>query len=110
MSIDQCKASEGRGLVTVLLEGPPNAGKTALAAKIALNSGFPFVKLCSPQQMVGYSESAKCQIIKKIFDDAYKSVQSCVLVDDIERLLGKIFRLQLSYRRVAITWRLLSLK
>lgn len=87
LSIDQCKASEGRGLVTVLLEGPPNAGKTALAAKIALNSGFPFVKLCSPQQMVGYSESAKCQIIKKIFDDAYKSVQSCVLVDDIERLL-----------------------
>ncbi|OQR70810.1 vesicle-fusing ATPase 1 isoform 2 [Tropilaelaps mercedesae] len=87
LSIDQCKSTEGRGLVTVLLEGPPNAGKTALAARIALNSGFPFVKLCSPQQMVGYSEPSKCQIIKKIFDDAYKSVQSCVLVDDIERLL-----------------------
>ncbi|XP_018495179.1 vesicle-fusing ATPase 1 [Galendromus occidentalis] len=85
--IEQCKSNKGRGLVTVLLEGPPNAGKTALAAKIALNSGFPFVKLCSAAQMIGYSESAKCQCIKKIFDDAYKSTESCILVDNIERLL-----------------------
>ena len=73
----------------MLLEGPPNSGKTALAAKIALSSGFPFVKLCSPAQMIGYSESSKCQYIKKIFDDAYKSVESCILVDDIEGLLGE---------------------
>ena len=26
---------------------------------------------------------------KQIFDDAYKSQLSCVVVDDIERLLGK---------------------
>ena len=87
--INQCKSPEGRGLVPVLLEGPPNSGKTALAAKIALSSGFPFVKLCSPAQMIGYSESSKCQYIKKIFDDAYKSVESCILVDDIEGLLGE---------------------
>jgi len=37
--------------------------------------------------MVGYSEAAKCMQIKKIFDDAYRSTQSCVLVDNIERLL-----------------------
>ena len=40
------------GLVSILLEGAPNAGKTALAAQLAINSGFPFVKICSPEDMV----------------------------------------------------------
>ena len=38
--------------------------------------------------MIGFSEGAKCQAIKKVFDDAYKSELSCVMIDDIERLLG----------------------
>ncbi|MFX6953785.1 ATP-binding protein, partial [Acinetobacter baumannii] len=74
-------------MVSVLLEGPPHSGKTALAAKIAEESNFPFIKICSPDKMIGFSETAKCQAMKKIFDDAYKSQLSCVVVDDIERLL-----------------------
>ena len=35
-------------------------------------SGFPFVKICSPDDMVGFTESAKCLQIRKIFDDAYR--------------------------------------
>ncbi|KFM67260.1 Vesicle-fusing ATPase 1, partial [Stegodyphus mimosarum] len=85
--IQQARSPDTRGLVSVLLEGPPNSGKTALAAKLALKSDFPFVKLCSPEDMVGYTETAKCQMIKKVFDDAYKSHYSCILVDSIERLL-----------------------
>ncbi|XP_062330472.1 vesicle-fusing ATPase-like isoform X2 [Osmerus eperlanus] len=77
-------------LVSVLLEGPPNSGKTALAAKISEDSQFPFIKICSPDKMIGHSEIAKCQAIKKIFDDAYKSQLSCVVVDDIERLLDYV--------------------
>lgn len=69
--------------------GPPNSGKTALAAKIAKNSDFPFLKICTPENMVGFHEAAKCQAIKKIFDDAYKSPISCIILDDIERLLGE---------------------
>lgn len=55
------------GLVSVLLEGPPNSGKTALAAQLAKNSDFPFVKVCSPEEMVGYTETAKCLHIRKVF-------------------------------------------
>ena len=76
-----------RGIVSVLLEGPPDTGKTALAAQLALGSGFPFIKLCSPEEMVGYTETAKCMQIRKVFDDAYKSTLSCIVVDNIERLL-----------------------
>ncbi|KAI1887131.1 hypothetical protein AGOR_G00202970 [Albula goreensis] len=88
--VQQTKNSDRTPLVAVLLEGPPHSGKTALAAKIAEESQFPFIKICSPDKMIGHSEIAKCQAIKKIFDDAYKSQLSCVVVDDIERLLDYV--------------------
>ncbi|XP_061666701.1 vesicle-fusing ATPase-like isoform X1 [Syngnathoides biaculeatus] len=88
--VQQTKNSEHTPLVSVLLEGPPNSGKTALAAKIAEDSQFPFIKICSPDKMIGHSEIAKCQAVKKIFEDAYKSQLSCVVVDDIERLLDYV--------------------
>ncbi|XP_072229192.1 vesicle-fusing ATPase-like isoform X2 [Leuresthes tenuis] len=88
--VQQTKNSDRTPLVSVLLEGPPNSGKTALAAKIAEDSNFPFIKICSPDKMIGFSEIAKCQAIKKIFEDAYKSQLSCVVVDDIERLLDYV--------------------
>jgi vesicle-fusing ATPase len=37
--------------------------------------------------MVGFSETAKCLQVRKVFDDAYKSPLSCVIVDNLERLL-----------------------
>jgi vesicle-fusing ATPase len=46
--------------------GPPHSGKTALAAKIAEESNFPFIKICSPDKMIGFSETAKCQAMKKV--------------------------------------------
>ncbi|XP_062874582.1 vesicle-fusing ATPase isoform X1 [Trichomycterus rosablanca] len=88
--VQQTKNSDRTPLVAVLLEGPPHSGKTALAAKIAEDSEFPFIKICSPDKMIGHSEISKCQAIKKIFDDAYKSQLSCVVVDDIERLLDYV--------------------
>uniref|UniRef100_A0A3P8P015 Vesicle-fusing ATPase n=1 Tax=Astatotilapia calliptera TaxID=8154 RepID=A0A3P8P015_ASTCA len=84
--VQQTKNSDRTPLVAVLLEGPPHSGKTALAAKIAEDSQFPFIKICSPDKMIGHSEISKCQV----FDDAYKSQLSCVVVDDIERLLDYV--------------------
>ncbi|XP_001358901.4 vesicle-fusing ATPase 2 [Drosophila pseudoobscura] len=85
--VQQAKATESSGLVSVLIEGAPNSGKSALAANLAKMSDFPFVKVCSPEDMVGFTESAKCLHIRKIFDDAYRSTLSCIVVDNVERLL-----------------------
>eukprot|EP01068_Selenidium_serpulae_P005160 Selendium_serpulae@DN3889_c0_g1_i1.p1 len=45
------------------------------------------MKLVSPENFVGYTEQAKCQLIAKVFDDAYKSSKSLIVVDSIERLI-----------------------
>ncbi|CAG8616139.1 9277_t:CDS:10 [Funneliformis mosseae] len=85
--IDQVRKSSRTPLVSVLLHGPPGCGKTALAATMAMSSEFPFIKLISPESMVGYSESAKMNAINKVFNDSYKSPLSVIVVDNLERLL-----------------------
>lgn len=87
MLINQVKNSDQTPLLSVLLEGPSGTGKTAIAAKIALESGFSYVKVVSPENYVGYTESGKVNAIAKIFDDAYKSPLSLIVLDNIERLI-----------------------
>jgi vesicle-fusing ATPase len=48
--------SEKTPLLTCLLEGPMGSGKSALAASMALESDFPFIKVISAENMVGFSE------------------------------------------------------
>ncbi|OQE30834.1 hypothetical protein PENFLA_c002G08306 [Penicillium flavigenum] len=85
--VKQVGAAESTPLFSVLLHGPPSSGKTALAARIAIDSGFPFIKLISPEDMVGFSEPAKIAHISRIFDSAYKSTTSIVVIDNIERII-----------------------
>ncbi|KAH7676371.1 vesicle-fusing ATPase protein [Dioscorea alata] len=85
--VEQVKVSKGSPLVTCLLEGPSGSGKTAMAASIGLDSDFPYVKIISAETMIGLSEGSKCAQIVKVFEDAYRSQLSIVILDDIERLL-----------------------
>ncbi|KAG5648754.1 hypothetical protein DXG03_000101 [Asterophora parasitica] len=85
--VEQVRTSTRTPLVSVLLHGPPGVGKTALGATIAQASEFPFIKLISPDSMVGFSESQKVAAITKVFADSYKSPLSVVVVDNIERLI-----------------------
>lgn len=85
--VKQVGQAEATPLFSVLLHGPPGSGKTALAARIAIDSGFPFIKLISPEDMVGFSEPSKIQHISRVFDSAYKSNTSIVVIDNIERII-----------------------
>lgn len=88
--VAQVRNSDRTPLVSVLLEGPPGSGKTALAVRLAKGSKYPYIKLVSPELLVGYSETGKCNKITKIFEDAYRSPLSCIVVDDLERLLDYV--------------------
>jgi vesicle-fusing ATPase len=74
-------------VLSVALHGPPGSGKTALAARMAIDSEFPFIKLISPEDMVGFSEMQKVQQLDKTFRDAYKSPLSIIVIDNIELLV-----------------------
>ncbi|KAF3312512.1 transport between ER and Golgi ATPase protein [Orbilia oligospora] len=88
--VEQVRKSERTPLVSILLHGPPSSGKTALAAKIAIDSGYPFIKLLSPEAMVGMNEMGKVSYISKVFMDAYKSALSVVVLDNLERLIDYV--------------------
>ncbi|SLM37494.1 vesicle-fusing atpase [Lasallia pustulata] len=85
--VQQVQESESTPMASVLLHGPPGSGKTALAAKIALDSNYPFIKLCSPNDMVGFNEAMKIDHIRRIFENAYKSPLSVVVIDNIESIV-----------------------
>ena len=83
-SIPECK------ILSVLLCGPHGSGKPAIAAHIASNSGFPLIKLISADQYIGYTENGKINEMNKVFNDAYKSSLSVIILDEIERLVEYI--------------------
>ena len=76
-----------KNMISILLRGSPGCGKTSIATNLATSSGFPYVKLISPENFVGYSESAKIACILKVFENAYHSPSSLIVLDDIERLI-----------------------
>jgi vesicle-fusing ATPase len=88
--VQQVRTSDRTPLMTVLLRGPPGVGKTAIAAKIAVDSEFPFVRMISADEMIGYGESSKCQMIHKVFMDSYKSPLSLIIIDDLERIIDYV--------------------
>jgi len=87
---EQIKNSSSISLLSVLLEGESGCGKTALASYLALHSGFPYVKIISPESLVKYMESGKYTSIYNTFEDGYKSPYSIIILDNLEKLIEYI--------------------
>ena len=87
---EQIKNSTSISLLSVLLEGEPGCGKTALASYLALHSGFPYVRIISPESLVKFMESGKYTAIYNTFEDGYKSPYSIIILDNIEKLIEYI--------------------
>ena len=87
--VNMIRGDPNKFSTSVLFHGPKASGKTALAAHIAMQSGFPFVKMVTPADLVGYRDDfAKKDYVHKAFSDAYKSPASILILDDFERLIG----------------------
>lgn len=91
LCVSSARASvEKGGIVSLLLHGPSGSGKTSIAVEIAKRSDFPFVKMISPEAFVGMSEQGRVNEITTIFNNAYKSKLSLIIIDCIERLLDYV--------------------
>lgn len=54
---------------------------------MAMKSKIPFIKFVTAEDLIGMSEMFKVNYINKSFEDAYKSKQSVIILDDLERLV-----------------------
>lgn len=86
--LNQVKMSDNTNIMSVLLEGHAYTGKTAIAAKIAATSGFPYIRMITPDMFIGNSSADICNKIRTLFTDSYKSKFSVIILDDIERIIG----------------------
>jgi len=87
--IKQQRDHDRTPIFSLLLHGIHGSGKTALACQLASVSNFPFIKMISPDddRLIGASEYGKISFMNKVFNDAYKSSLSLIVIDDIERLI-----------------------
>ncbi|OQR98080.1 vesicle-fusing ATPase [Achlya hypogyna] len=85
--IDHVKKNEKTSLMSVMLHGKSGSGKTALAAACAVASEYPLVRLIKVADLIGRQELAKSSHLYSIFEEAYRSPLSMIIIDDIERLL-----------------------
>jgi vesicle-fusing ATPase len=85
--IKQVRESNRTPLLSIILEGEPGTGKTAIATTLAIQSKYPYIKILSGENLVGLSESSKADNIIKCFEDAHRSPLSIIIIDDIERIL-----------------------
>ncbi|GFR52621.1 hypothetical protein Agub_g15206 [Astrephomene gubernaculifera] len=83
----QVRNSSKTPVLSVILEGPKGSGKSALAATAAIESDFPYVKVIDIKSIAGFSEQAKINQIMKVFEDAYRSPLSVVILDRVEDLI-----------------------
>jgi vesicle-fusing ATPase len=74
--------------MSILLHGPLGAGKTALAAQIALDSGFPFISVIN-QDILSQkgSELARVAFINDVFERAHRTPHSVVILDDLFKMI-----------------------
>lgn len=88
--VNQVRDSDRTPLMSVLLSGPPGAGRTALAAACAQSSGYPFAKMITADMFIGHSERSKIDKIFKVFEDAAKTPLGIIVLDDLERILSYV--------------------
>ena len=86
-SVKQLQSSRVTNKMCVLIGGQHGSGKTTYAFEAAKKSGFPFIKVINAEMIVGFPDSMKCNKIAKVFNDSYKSNESIIVIDDLERIL-----------------------
>ncbi len=83
--VEQARSSDITPLVTFLMTGTQGTGKTSIAASLALESGFPYIKMISPETLVGLHESVKAAKIYNVRDGVeidWLGVYGCVQITD----------------------------
>ncbi|CAH6420949.1 AAA family ATPase [uncultured virus] len=69
------------------LAGERGSGRTTLACRVALDGAFPFVRYFSYATTVGQGATQRVRALNALFEEAYRSERSCLVLDDLEQLI-----------------------
>ena len=88
LSILSQSLSGGHPLITILLCGPPGAGKSAWLAHLgALSKKFTFRRHVTGQELVGMGDESACEALVQAVTDAHQCPHSLLLLDELEALM-----------------------
>lgn len=73
------------------ITGTIGSGRTTLAMDIARKTNYPFIKYITGRSMIGMIESQKTKYIKDCFEDADRSPQSVIILDDLENIIDWVY-------------------
>lgn len=79
--------SSGNNKRNVILYGRPGTGKSIMAINFSRLTSFTYLKIISPENLVSMTEGEKIRNITKIFEDAYRTTNACIVIDNIEGLI-----------------------
>lgn len=79
-------SEESTGLMCFCISGPPATGLTSFAVSQA-SQRFDYVKTVTAKQFIGKSEDGVCAEIREIFENAYRSRESAIVIDDIDSII-----------------------
>ena len=85
--IESFKLDESAQILTIAICEIPKSGKTSLSARIAKYINFPYTKIISNNDMVDETENYKKSHIKEIFENAFVTKLSVVVIDEIETIV-----------------------
>jgi vesicle-fusing ATPase len=85
--LEQARQGGKLPLVTVLVQGPPGAGKSAVLAHLgSLANGFTFRRHLTGQELASLGEEAACDMLVQAVQDAHQCPHSLLMLDDLEGL------------------------
>ncbi len=74
-------------LQVIVINGDTQTIKTSKSVLLAQKINYPYIKVISNNDMIGYSENSKTQYIKDIFNEAYSSPQSVIIIDNMDSIV-----------------------
>lgn len=85
--LDALRNDPNQSLMSFCVSGLPKCGQTAFAAQVCRDANFSFVRAIQALEFIGTSEDKIAGSIHQIFEDAYKSPYSAIIIDNIDRLI-----------------------
>ncbi len=74
-------------LKLIEIDGETQIERTSKSVLLARETNYPYIRVISNNDMIGYSENSKTQYIKDIFNEAYNSPQSVIVIDNLDSIV-----------------------